>query len=75
MIKHADWKVDAVGTIVSTHPSKRSLPDNSIELDYWIEFDSAQYDLTDEMNGEKDRSYKSTTVLERYLEALDDNVA
>lgn len=75
MIQHADWKVDAVGTIVSTHPSRRTLPDRSTELDYWIEFNSPQYDLTDEINGQTDRSYKSTTVLERYLVALDDDVA
>lgn len=71
MTKHADWKVDAIGTITSTHPMKPTLPDSSIEWDYWIEFDSPQNDLTDEINGEKDRSYKSATVLERYLATLD----
>jgi len=75
MIQHADWKVDAIGTITSSHPVQRILPDSSIEWEYWIKFDSPQNDLTDELSGEKERYYKSTTVLERYLVALDDENA
>jgi len=72
MIKHADWKVDAVGTIVSTQPFQRVLPDNSTQWIYWIEFDIPQYDLTDEVNGDKEWNYNSSIVLERYLVALKD---
>ncbi|GLR69397.1 hypothetical protein GCM10007852_03050 [Agaribacter marinus] len=70
MIRHADWKQDAIATIVSTKPLKRALPDNTDDWEYWIEFDFPQYDLTDEMNDDRERSYDSCTVLERYLEPI-----
>jgi hypothetical protein len=65
MVQHADWKNDAVGTIIS-EGRVRTLYDGSTDFCYWIEFDEPQRDLTDEMHGQ-DRTYDSSTVLERYL--------
>jgi hypothetical protein len=69
MAKHADWKSDAVGTIISFRARPRTLYDGSIDLEYSIEFDEPQRDFTDELNG-KDLQYKSSTVLGRFLRPL-----
>jgi hypothetical protein len=68
MIQHADWKNDAVGTLVSDG-RPRTLSDGSTEYQYWIEFDGPQQDFTDEMHG-MELTYQSSTVLERYLRPI-----
>jgi hypothetical protein len=69
MVKHADWKADAVG-IVFGRPRPVTLPDGSTDYSYWVEFDEPQRDYTDEMHG-KDLVYHSSTVLGRFLRPLD----
>jgi len=49
---------------------KRTLADGSIELEYWIELDTPQCDLTDDMHGQTERTHKASTVMERYLQHL-----
>jgi hypothetical protein len=71
MVKHADWKNDAVGTIISVRTRPATLYDGSTDVWYSIEFDELQRDYTDEMNG-KDLHYKSSTVLGRFLRPLDE---
>jgi hypothetical protein len=71
MVKHADWKNDAVGTIISIRTRPASLYDGSTDVWYSIEFDEPQRDYSDEMNG-KDLQYKSSTVLGRFLRPLDE---
>jgi hypothetical protein len=65
MVRHADWKADACAT-VTVGPRERNG-----WLEYVIDFDEPQADFTDEMNGLVDRTYKSTTVLAEYLQALE----
>jgi len=50
MQKHGDWKSDAPGAI-SSPPRQQILPDGLTEFEHWIEFDTPQIDLADEMNG------------------------
>jgi hypothetical protein len=71
MLMHADWKSDAVGTIVSIRTRTAMLTDGSTDVWYWVEFDEPQRDYTDEMNG-KDLQYKSSTVLGRFLRPLEE---
>jgi len=68
MARHADWKNDAVGTIIS-NGRLRTLYDGSTDYQHWIEFDEPQRDYTDEMHGDN-RTYDSSTVLERFLRPL-----
>lgn len=68
MLRHADWKADAVGTI-SAGPFER-VGSKGPYLDYWIVFDEPQGDLTDEMNGEWGRTYHSSTVDAVYIRLL-----
>jgi hypothetical protein len=70
MIRHADWKSDAVGTI-SGGPRERTNAQGTNYLDYWIEFDEPQRDLTDEINGDLDRTYQASTVAEEFLRLID----
>ena len=69
MIKHADWKNDATGTIISIYSRLKTLYDGSTDLEYSIEFDELQRDFTDELNG-MDLQYKSSTVLGRFLRPI-----
>lgn len=70
MLKHADWKTDAVGTVVS--PGRlRTLHDGSLDHWYWVGFDEPQQDYTDEIYGDPERSYRSASVLERFLRPLE----
>jgi hypothetical protein len=71
MIRHADWKSDAVGTI-SAGPRERVNWRGETYLDYWIDFDDPQSDYTDEENGDNDRTYKSSTVAGDYIRLLDE---
>jgi hypothetical protein len=66
MLKHADWKDEAVGTIISLYSRPVTLHDGSPDLLYAIEFDEPQRDFTDEMNG-MGLQYKSSDVLGRFL--------
>jgi hypothetical protein len=68
MLKHSDWKADAIGTVASLG-KLRLLHDGSTACWYWIVFDEPQRDYTDEIHGD-DRTYKSSTVLERFLRLL-----
>jgi hypothetical protein len=68
MVKHADWKSDAIGTIKSDGRS-RVLYDGQTDYEYWIDFDLPQRDYTDEMLG-ADREYYASTVLEKFLRPL-----
>lgn len=70
MIRHADWKADARATVVAG-PRERKVADGTMRLEYIITFDEPQSDFTDEMNGQSDRTYVSTTVLADYLQLLD----
>ncbi len=70
MLRHADWKSDAVGTI-SAGPHERVNSQGETYFDYWIDFDEPQSDFTDEMNGARDRTYKSSTVAAAYIRPLD----
>ena len=70
MIRHADWTSDAVGTIVG-YPRERVNSWGKAYVDYLIEFDEPQSDLTDAMNGQPDRRYKLSTVAEEYLRPMD----
>ncbi len=63
MLRHADWKADAYAT-VAAGPRKRNG-----RIEYVIDFDEPQADLTDEMNGQTDRTYKATTVLAEFLQS------
>src|SRR5690349_19658661 len=69
MLKHADWKNDAAGTIISLCARPRRLYDGSTDLEYSIQFDELQQDLTDEANG-VNLTYTGTTVLGRFLRKL-----
>jgi hypothetical protein len=69
MLKHADWKNEAVGTIISIHARPVVLHDGLPDLLYWIEFDQPKRDFTDESNG-MDLQYKSSTILGRFLRPL-----
>jgi hypothetical protein len=69
MLRHADWKGDAAGTIISAG-RLRALYDGSTDYQYWIEFDEPQRDYTDELHG-MDRTYPSSTVLEQFLRPLE----
>jgi len=51
MLKHADWKNEAVGTVISLYARPVRLYDGSPDLLYAIEFDEPQRDFTDELNG------------------------
>jgi hypothetical protein len=51
MLKHADWKNEAVGTVISLYARPVTLHDGSPDLLYAIEFDEPQRDFTDELNG------------------------
>ena len=73
MLRHADWKNDAVGTIVSIRTSPATLHDGSTDLLYWIEFDEPQRDYTDELNG-MNFEYKKSVVLGRFLRPLGEAV-
>lgn len=70
MLRHADWKSDAVGTI-SAGPRERVNSRGETYLDYWIDFDEPQRDTTNEMNGDHERSYKSSTVAADYIQPLE----
>jgi len=65
MIRHADWKADACAT-VAVGPRERNG-----RLEYVIDFDEPQADFTDDMNGQTNRTYRSTTVLAEYLESME----
>ncbi len=70
MIKHADWKADSRGTVVS--PGRPCVIwDGSTRVEYLITFDEPQTDLTDEAVGLR-IDYEGTTVLEEYLRPLAD---
>ena len=69
MLKHADWKNDAVGTVISIRTRPATLYDGSTDVWYWIEFDELQRDYTDELNG-TDLAYKKSTVLGRFLRPI-----
>jgi hypothetical protein len=69
MLRHADWKNDAVGTIISIRTRPATLYDGSTDVWYIIKFDEAQRDYTDEMNG-MDLQYKESSVLGRFLRPL-----
>lgn len=71
VLKHADWRNEAIGTINSLRARSVTLHDGSPDLLYWIEFDEPQRDYTDEMNG-MDLEYKSSQVLGRFLRPLDE---
>lgn len=68
MTKCADWKKGAHGTIVRVR-GPIILHDGSTQVDYEIQFDVPQSDLTDELHG-IDMEYSGTTVLERFLRPL-----
>ncbi|MEW4565039.1 hypothetical protein AB1K70_21115 [Bremerella sp. JC770] len=51
MLKYADWKNDAVGTIISNRTSPATLHGGSSGVWYWIEFDELQLDYPDELKG------------------------
>jgi hypothetical protein len=69
MLKHADWKNEATGTIVSVRTVPVTLADGSSDEWYWIEFDELQRDFTDELSG-MNLVYKESTVLGRHLRPL-----
>jgi hypothetical protein len=71
MLKHADWKNDAIGTIISIRTRTTPLHDGSTDLRYIIQFDELQRDYTDEMNG-MDLQYKESSVLGRFLRPLEE---
>ena len=66
MVKHADWKNDAMGTIISLRARPCRLHDGSADVWYIIEFDELQRDFTDEANG-MNLAYKNSMVLGRFL--------
>ncbi len=74
MVRHADWKADAVGTIVGGPRQRKNSNGDSYD-DYIVNFDEPQKDFTDEMNGDHDRSYTSSTVDVRFLRPLNCNDA
>jgi hypothetical protein len=69
MVKHADWKADATGTISSPPRVRPASPEQGTW--YWVRFEEPQGDLTDELRGDIERRYASATVNERYLRPLD----
>ena len=73
MLKHADWKNEAVGTVISLYARPVTLHDGSPDLLYAIEFDEPQRDFTDELNG-MDLQYKSSDVLGRFLRPIGEAV-
>jgi hypothetical protein len=70
MLKHADWKEDAAGTVRSSGRIRRNSFGEQY-VDHWIEFDAPQADLTDEIHGNFDRRYASSTVAQQFLQVLD----
>ncbi len=66
MIRHADWKSDATGTIVGG-PRKRKNSRGEWCDDYTVEFDELQKDFTDPLHGDHERSYTSSTVAASFL--------
>ncbi|WP_175517583.1 hypothetical protein [Planctomicrobium piriforme] len=40
-------------------------------MEYWIDFDTPQSDLTDELNGFADLTYRASTVDGKFLRPLD----
>jgi hypothetical protein len=46
MLRHADWKNEATGTITSVRTVPVAMPDGSSDEWYWIEFDELQRDFT-----------------------------
>lgn len=71
MIRHADWKADAIGTI-SGGPKQRLNPHAQFYADYIIDFDQPQENLTDEMQGDPGRAYTSSTVAVEFIRPLAD---
>jgi len=69
MLKHADWKNDAEGTIISLCARPCRLHDGSMDAWYTIEFDELQRDFTDEANG-MNLAYKNSMVLGRFLRKI-----
>jgi hypothetical protein len=70
MVKHADWKGDATGTVTSPARRPITLADGTSDPYYWVAFDEPQRDSTNELNG-VDRTYDSATILARFLQRLD----
>ena len=69
MFCHADWKVDCTGTVTSPGRIRKGIRGEYI--DYSVQFDEPQADLTDEMHGDLARRYSGSTVAEEYLQPLD----
>ena len=59
MLKHADWKNEAVGTIISIRTRPATLYDGSTDVWYNHQVRRGQRDYTDEMNG-MDLQYKGS---------------
>jgi len=54
MVRHADWKADAIGTIAGG-PRQRKNSRGEWYDDYIVKFDEPQKDTTDEIRGDLDR--------------------
>ena len=68
MLKHGDWKNDATGTIVGDG-RVRTFQSGAQTRIYWIKFDEAQRDYTDERNN-MDFEYDQSNVCEQFLQPL-----
>jgi hypothetical protein len=64
VVKHADWKCDLLGTVLGCGRIRRGA--HGEYMDYYVQFDEPQRDLTDEMHGH-DRTYQGSTVAEKFL--------
>jgi len=73
MLRHADWKNDALATVKSPGRPRRSSA-GTLYIDYWVESDELQADLTDEMHGDLDRRYRASTAAEQFLRRTDETV-
>lgn len=68
MVRHADWKQDATGTIAGHGRIRKGA--FALYIDCFVAFDTPQLDFTDESNGESIGSYSGSTVAEEFLQQL-----
>ncbi|MEO1529088.1 MAG: hypothetical protein AAFX06_27020 [Planctomycetota bacterium] len=69
MIRHADWKASATARVMTAGRQRRN-SFGQLYVEYFIDFDEPQADLTDEMHGDLDRRYTGTTVDQQFLRML-----
>jgi hypothetical protein len=69
MVRHADWKTSATARVMSAGRQRKN-SFGRLYVQYSIDFDEPQADLTDEMHGDFERRYTGTTVDQQFLRLL-----